>query len=507
MGILNKRSTGILLHITSLPSGYGIGDLGPAAYGFADFLSSCKQSYWQVLPLNPTKPEDGNSPYSSSSAFAGNKLLISPELLAEQNFLEKEEIEECKNFRKSRADYEKASLLKNRLHQKAFNNFNHAGKMKKYHDEFEEFCSENDKKWLDDHALFNAFNDHFKSSAKSWNLWPGEIRDREKGPVNNLAVLLRYEIEKEKFLQYIFFKQWSLLKKYLNSKNIKIIGDMPLYVDFNSSDVWANSKFFKLDNKKNPLFVSGVPPDYYSMTGQLWKNPVYDWDESKKDGFKWWIKRLEHNFKLFDLTRIDHFRGLIAYWEINSKEKNAINGKWVKAYPGDFLSKLSRYFMELPVIAEDLGVITADVRDILTKFHIAGTKVLLFAFGNDFPKSPYLPHNYPGNCVAYTGTHDNNTIKGWFSSEAGSMDKKNLSKYLGKKINSRNVHLDMIRLLMESAANLTIIPLQDILGLGKNSRMNFPSTLTGNWEWQFSFNQISPFIRDWLPEQTEIFGR
>lgn len=507
MYILNKRSSGILLHISSLPSDYGIGDLGKPAYEFVKFLEETAQSYWQILPLNPTGPESSNSPYSNSSAYAGNKLLIDPELLVKYSLLNKKDLEEIPNFKKLFVDYNKVILFKNKLLKKAFDNFKCKKASNKYKKEFEKFCFENDKKWLNDYALFAVFKNYFRPSCIDWSSWPDNIKFRERNSINNLGKLLKDKIEKEKFYQYIFFKQWFMLKKYANSHNIKIIGDMPVYPDFNSADVWVNSIFFKLDRNKNPLFVSGVPPDYFSNTGQLWKTPVYDWEKLKKNDYEWWIKRLDHNFKLFDLTRIDHFRGLVEYWEVKAQAIDASDGKWVKALPDEFFLKLLKHFNELPVIAEDLGVMTPGVQEILNRYNFPGTKVLIFAFNKNFPENPYLPHNYPKNCAAYTGTHDNNPVKGWFKKEAKSYEKKNLSKYLGKAVKAETVHQDFIRLCMLSAANLTIIPLQDILGLDTTSRMNHPSTTRGNWKWRFSSDQLTQTIKDWLCEITKIYGR
>ena len=504
---LQKRSSGILLHITSLPSKYGIGDLGKEAYEFVDFLHSARQSYWQILPLNPTNPESGNSPYSSSSAFACNKLMINPELLFESGLLKKEDVAGISKFENSFVNFKKVGSFKDRILQKSFDIFKTKRRTSACKKEFHEFCILNNQNWLNDYAIFETFKNYFRPSTVSWNFWPDEIKNRDKYSCNKLQKCLADEIEKEKFFQYIFFKQWFSLKKYANSQNVKIIGDIPIYVDYNSADVWVNGKFFKLNKDKKPSFIAGVPPDCFSNLGQLWKNPVYNWKELKKDGYSWWIKRLEHNFKLFDITRIDHFRGFISYWEVDAAESDAVNGKWVKAFPDDFFSRLFKYFKELPIIAEDLGGDTDEVKKIMKKFNIPGTKVLLNAFNETFPKNPYVPFNYVKNCVAYTGTHDYNPIRGWFKKEATIIEKNNVSKYLGKKIDTKNIHIDFIRLVLSSVADLAIIPIQDILGLDHSSRMNFPSVLYGNWKWRLLPGQLNDSVKNFISDITKIYDR
>jgi 4-alpha-glucanotransferase len=315
------------------------------------------------------------------------------------------------------------------------------------------------------------------------------------------------QLEKEKFCQYLFFKQWHSLKTYCQEKGVRLFGDLPIYVSFDSADVWANPGLFKLDKEKHPTFVSGVPPDYFSETGQLWGNPVYRWNVLRKNGFRWWIERMAHHLKLFDALRIDHFRGLVAYWEIPAGEKTAINGKWVKVPVNDFLSTLKRHFPFLPIVAEDLGVITPDVRQVMDRFALPGMKVLVFAFGEDHPMHPYLPHTYEKNFLVYTGTHDNNTVCGWFEREASPDDKGRLFRYLGREVSVEEVPWALIRLAMMSVANMVILPMQDILGLGEEARMNRPSVPHGNWEWRLLPEQMTPSISQRLLEMTEIYGR
>lgn len=497
---MNKRGSGVLLHITSLPSSYGIGDLGPWAYRFADFLTQTKQSLWQILPLNPTDPAYGNSPYHTISAFASNPLLISPELMVQDGLLAKSDLESLPKFPKGCVDYAAVMAYKEKLFNLAYERFRN--ERQKY--EYERFCLENSH-WLEDFALFVSLKTHFHGRA--WSEWPGEIRDREPQALRCLKRELRHGIEMEKFLQYLFFQQWTSLKGYCNQRGIQIFGDVPIYVQYDSVDVWTNPEIFKLDHKKRPYAVAGVPPDYFSETGQLWGNPVYRWEVLQERGYNWWVRRMEHTLRLFDVVRMDHFRGFIAYWEIPAGEKTAINGRWVEAPAEDFFNALLKRFSCLPIIAEDLGVITPDVRETMHHFGFPGMKLLLFAFGEDNPMHPYLPHTYERNYVVYTGTHDNNTIKGWFESEATPEVKKRLFRYLGRKVPVEELHWELIRLAMMSVANMVIFPIQDILGLGEEARMNRPATTKGNWQWRLLPQQLTPSVARRLMEMTEIYGR
>jgi 4-alpha-glucanotransferase len=498
---MKRRGSGVLLHITSLPSPYGIGDLGPWAYRFADFLSETKQSFWQVLPLNPTSTAFGNSPYSSPSAFAGNPLLISPDLLVEEGLLSKSDIDGAPSFPSERVDYSAVTEYKHRLLRIAYENFRKR-RGKDY--EFKRFCDENSY-WLDDYALFISLKEYFNEII--WSDWPEDIRDRNESAIMEWKKKLADRISMKKFFQYTFFKQWFSLKSYCNSKNVQIIGDVPIYVSLDSVDVWTNPQIFKLDENKRPTFVAGVPPDYFSKTGQLWGNPVYKWDALRESGYSWWIKRMEHNLKIFDTIRLDHFRGFFAYWEVPACEKTAINGKWIKVPVEDFLKTLFKRFPFLPIIAEDLGVITPDVREMMNRLDFPGMKLLIFAFGDDFPNSAYLPHNYTKNCVVYTGTHDNNTVKGWWRCEASPENKNRFFKYVGHEVSEENVHWEFIRLAMSSIANTVIIPMQDILGLGEEAKMNLPATTHGNWQWRLMPGQITPSVSEKLREITETYGR
>lgn len=474
--------------------------MGPGARRFAEFLEEAGQSYWQVLPLNPPSPGEGNSPYSSSSAFAGNVLLISPEVLVRDGWLPPEVLKQAPEFSKDRVDYGRAIQFKDYYLNRAYLNFTSSGER----DGYEKFCAANSY-WLDDYALFTALKEFF--AGQSWANWPSDIRDRDPGALSNYGKTLAGPIEKQKFLQFVFFRQWADLKEHCNERNIKIMGDIPIYMSYQSADVWAHPDIFKLDKNKKPTAMAGVPPDYFSRTGQLWGNPVYNWSRLQETRFEWWVKRIEQNLKLFDLLRIDHFRGLVAYWEVPAGEKTAINGKWVPA-PGEaFLDTLTREYPSLPIIAEDLGTITDDVREFIEKYGIPGMKVLLFAFGDGFSENLYAPHNHVKNCVVYTGTHDNNTARGWYEQEASEAERRSIVRYLGREIPSDKFAVELVRLAMSSVADIVILPMQDILGLGAEARMNTPSTVEGNWEWRLNPAYLSSDLARWLRDLTEICGR
>jgi 4-alpha-glucanotransferase len=497
---MKKRASGILLHITSVPSPYGIGDFGSEAYRFADFLSKAKQRFWQILPLSAMNSPFDSSPYHIISAFASNTLLISPELLIHEGLLNKKDVDPIPYFPQGRTDYKAAISYKKRLFRIAFEHF----RKRKDRDEFEKFCTENSS-WLEDFALFKAVKANF--GEKVWSKWPIKVRDRNPEVVRSLVKDLHYEIQMEKFLQYIFVQQWSLLKYYCHEKGIRIIGDMPIYVDYDSADCWIHPDLFKLDKNKRPYAVSGVPPDYFSKKGQLWGNPIYRWDVLKDKKYDWWIKRIDHNFKLFDLVRIDHFRGFVGYWEVPAIKKTAVKGKWLKAPAMDFFNRVKKRFRRLPIIVEDLGFITPDVRKIVEHFAFPGMKVLLFAFGKNNPMHSYLPHTYEKNCVVYTGTHDNNTARGWFKSEARNEDKIRLFRYLGREVSIEEIHWEIIRLAMMSVANTVIIPMQDVLGLGEEARMNRPATRKGNWQWRLLPELLTSSLADQLLAVTKTYGR
>lgn len=495
------RGSGVLASITSLPSPYGIGDIGYSSYWFCDLLHSMKQTYWQILPINPVERFYEFSPYSSCSAFAGNVLLISPELLFENGLISNDELKPSISFLEEKTDYENSSLYKKRLLEVSFENFLKNNKKK---EEFEEFC-EREKYWLEDYSLFMVLKKIFKN--REWSRWDDELIEREKSALKNSRRENKLEIEKMKFFQFIFFSQWDQLRDYCRSKEIKIIGEIPIYVNFDSVDVWANKEIFKLKGDREPEFVSGVPPDHFSPYGQLWGHPVYNWEILLKMDFDWWILRLYHSSRLFDMTRVDHFRGFESYWEVPFGDKTASNGEWVKAPGQNFLKKLFEKLPHISLIAEDLGGYTEEVQRLLKIFNIPGTRVLQFAFSDENPDNPYLPHNFERNCVVYTGTHDNNTTKGWFGRELDDKGRKRVIEYLGKEISLENVHWELIRLAMQSVADIAIVPMQDVLGISEKGRMNKPATTSGNWKWRFGKDQIKEEIKIKLSNMTRIYGR
>lgn len=498
--MLKKRASGILLHITSLPGKFGIGDLGPEAYRFADFLEKAGQSYWQILPLNPTFEKGGYSPYKALSAFAGNPYLINPELLYKDGLIGKKELKNRPGFPKTKVNFKKAVDYKNTILDSVFEKYDRIARRKNY----KRFCR-NNKYWLDDYVLFSALRKHFK--RKLWCNWDKDIRDRDPQALKAAGRKLKEEINKEKLCQYLFFRQWYFLKEYCRNKGIQIIGDMPIYVDMESADTWANPQLFKLTKSKKPRFISGVPPDLFSSTGQLWGNPVYNWSRLKKDNYKWWLERLKHNLNMCNLLRLDHFRGFAAYWQVPSNHKTAKNGRWVKAPGEDFLKTVYSKIPNARIIAEDLGHITDDVRALIAEFNLPMMKVLQFAFEDDTGKSPYLPHNHIHNCLVYTGTHDNNTTRGWFEKEIKSGQKKLLSEYTGQTLNSKNVNDALIRTAMRSVSKISIIPAQDILLLGESGRMNNPSKSSGNWRWRLDSLEKLEKTGDYLARLTQIYGR
>lgn len=493
---MNERKSGILLHITSLPSKFGIGDFGSAAREFVDFLSRAGQRYWQVLPLNPTELLYGNSPYSGPSSFAGNSVLISPELMAEKGYLPFEELRETPEFENDRVDYASVYNYKSSLLKKAFY---HVGDSLGDNEDFREFCSDN-KCWLEDYSLYTAAKASLKCGT--WRDFPPDLRNRDLDALDRWRERNQSEILYIQFEQYVFFEQWHELKSYANKRGIEIIGDIPYYINYDSSDMWTNPVIFKLDDEKNPEFVAGVPPDYFSETGQLWGNPVYDWRRLKETGYEWWIKRIGHNLSLFDILRLDHFRGFVSYWEVCAGERTALNGKWVDLDAEDFLDTLFERYDRSNFIAEDLGYITPDVKEMIKRYGLPGMKILMFAFGEEFPYGDYLPDNLGENSVVYTGTHDNNTVRGWWDTEAGAEEKRRFRKYIGREIERSQVHWEFIRLAMESRAATAIIPMQDILGLGSEARMNKPSTSKHNWEWRLKSGQITSEVRQKLKEIT-----
>lgn len=497
---MNRRSSGILMHLTSLPGPFGIGDMGPQAYRFADFLAQSKQSFWQILPLTPVDLDHNSSPYHSPSAFAGNPLLISPERLVRDGLLDEADLAALPDLPAGRVDFSAVSACKEELFERVYDRFQARG----VDDDFDRFCHRN-AGWLDDFVLFDALQSYY--GADPWNKWPAKIRNRDPKALLKVQSELAESLNKRRFVQYIFYRQWRDLRRYCRQKQIQIIGDMPIYLPYDSADVWRHPQLFKLGKYKRPRRVSGVPPDYFSDTGQLWGHPVYNWKVLQKKDYAWWIQRLGHQLELFDMVRIDHFRGLVAYWEVSAAAKTAIHGEWIPVPVDDFFGKITRHFACLPIIAEDLGTITADVREIMRRYRLPGMRVLLFAFGDDFPEGAFLPHNHIRHCFVYTGTHDNNTVKGWFENEAGEKAKKRLSSYIGRNISAAGISWAMIRLAMMSVADTAIIPMQDLLGLGAEARMNDPSKAKGNWLWRLENDPMTKKLTGRLRKMTETYGR
>jgi 4-alpha-glucanotransferase len=503
------RSSGILLHPTSLPGRYGIGDLGPEAYRFVDFLSETGQSLWQVLPLGPTG--FGDSPYQCFSSMAGNPLLISPERLGEAGWLSQSDLASAPSFPEEQVDFASVIPWKTALLESAARGFLECASARDRAD-FETFCHSN-RSWLDDFALFVALKREHDGAM--WNRWETPIRQREPGALDAWRDKLAGPIAVQKFLQFAFFIEWRELREYARKLGVRVMGDLPIYVAHDSSDVWANPRYFELSPAGDAAAVSGVPPDYFSSTGQLWGNPIYRWDALAGDGFRWWLDRLRAALDMFDLLRLDHFRGFEAYWEVPGTEQTAVNGRWVKG-PGAALFEAARNALgELPLVAENLGVITPEVEALRAEFGFPGMSVLQFAFGSD-PQAPtFLPHNYPREVVAYSGTHDCDTTVGWWSSRGRgestrSEEDINRERDLARRYlntDGSEIHWVFIRALLASVADTVLIPMQDLLGLGTEARMNQPATLGGNWRWRYRVEMVTPEIRRRLKELTRLYDR
>jgi len=494
-----ERAAGILLHPTSLPGKFGIGDLGNEAYNFINFLEAAGQKIWQIFPLGPTGY--GDSPYQCFSAFAGNPILVSPQKLCEDGFLEESEIENIPYQNPHQIDYGNVINYKKFILKKSFDSFkkNSNGMQNK----FETFCSENSE-WLDDFSLFMAAKDFH--GGQVWTSWDKGLVKREPNALKLWKEKLADDIYYHKFVQFNFFRQWLSVKKYANEKGIKIIGDMPIFIAYDSADLWANKNLFSVDEAGRLETVAGVPPDYFSATGQLWGNPLYRWNEMEKDDFLWWRSRMKSLLKLVDIVRIDHFRGFEAYWEIPGDAPTAETGKWIKA-PGEKLfNTLQKFMGELPIIAEDLGVITKEVVALRDKYNFTGIKILQFAFGTDM-ETKFLPHNFISNCLVHTGSHDNDTTRAYF--EKARNEDNDIYSHTQKYLNyyGEDITFHLIRLAYASVADLAIIPMQDILNLGGESRMNFPGKLGGNWTWRFTWDQVPSNLAPAFKEMAELFDR
>jgi len=493
---MTARSAGIILHPTSLPGPFGVGDLGPAAYGWIDSLVEAGQKWWQVLPLGPTG--FGDSPYQCFSASAGNPLLVSPELLHQDDLLDSADLA-SPGFPAERVDYGPVIQFKNHMLDRCWANYR-AGRGQGVKQAFEQFLHEH-QKWLEDYALFMALKD--AHGGRSWLEWPADIRLREPAALASARQDLGQSIGLHQFRQFLFFRQWLDLRRFAHDKKIGIIGDIPIFVSGDSVDVWANPQLFQLDAQRRPRVVAGVPPDYFSATGQLWGNPLYDWPAIQKTDYAWWLDRMRAALYLVDLVRLDHFRGFEAYWEIPAGRPNAVVGQWIKAPGQEFLERVQHKLGGLPLIAEDLGIITPEVEALRDRFDLPGMRVLHFAFG-DKPDNPYLPHNYEQRTVAYTGTHDNDTTRGWFAA-ISERERDHVRRYLGR--DGADIAWDLMRVAWSSVADYAVAPLQDVLDLGTEARMNLPGRPAGNWGWRLQPDQLTSRHLERLAELTSLYGR
>jgi 4-alpha-glucanotransferase len=492
-----KRDSGILLHPTSLPGRFGIGDVGHEAYRFADWLVSAKQRLWQMLALGPTGYAD--SPYASFSAFAGNPMLISPDHLAEQGDLSAEDLADVPAFPQDHVDFGRVIDYKNSLFRTAATRFfkDATGERRIRFHEFEH----NNRRWLDDFALYMAVK--AAHNMVSWTEWEEDIALRRPQAVARWRDRAAEDIQFHKYMQFQFSEQWHNLRRYANKRDVQIMGDIPIFVAHDSADVWANRELFYLDEHGEPTVVAGVPPDYFSATGQRWGNPLYRWDLMAEQGYAWWIERVRHTFALVDILRIDHFRGFEAYWEIPATEPTAVVGSWVKGPGEELFHALSAALGELPIVAEDLGVVTPKVVALREQFNLPGMKVLQFAFDSD-ASNPYLPFNFEHDAVVYTGTHDNDTTRGWYNAQSEAL-KHRVRLYLG--IDGHDISWDFIRMAFQSVADIAVVPLQDVLSLGNEGRMNLPGEPSGNWQWRFLPGAINDERAGRLRTLTELFGR
>ncbi len=495
----NCRYSGILVHPTSFPSPFGIGDLGKGAYEFIDFLAESGQKLWQVLPLGPTG--FGDSPYQGPSAFAGQPLIISPEKMKEKGLLSEEDLSDLPHQDPHKVDYGTVIPYKNTLLEKAYETFRHTPD-KLMLEEFGHFCSR-EKAWLDDYALFMALKGEHE--GRCWLDWDASLRDPDEKKKAQCREELSEKISFYCFVQFIFQLQWTELLAYAHSKGIKVIGDAPIFMSLDSCDVWANKKYFQLDTKGFPTHVAGVPPDYFSATGQLWGNPLYDWEAMKKSGYSWWIERVRRQLELVDYLRVDHFRGFESYWSVPAGEETAINGSWVKGPGEDLFRAISDALGEdLPIFAEDLGIITPEVEALRDKLGFPGMKVLQFGFG-DMNDHNYIPHFYTDvNCLCYTGTHDNDTTLGWYHTQPEEV-KDRIRRY-GNTDGGR-ISLDFIRFCLGSIAKYAIFPIQDLMMLGSDARMNTPGVAAANWAFRYTSDMLTRERSEWLAQTTSLFGR
>ena len=492
-----NRASGILLHITSLPGPYGIGDLGPAARRFADFLHEAGCSVWQVLPLGPTG--FGDSPYATFSAFAGNPYLISPDDLLVEGLLTEADLADRPAFPAGRVDYGAVIPYKLRLLDRAYERFR-SGVRPDLEADFAAFRRA-EASWLDDFALFMALKEAHQGAP--WNAWPEPLRRRDPAALEQARRDLAEAVEKQAFRQFLFFRQWHGLREYAHARGVYFMGDVPIFVAYDSADVWAHPELFYLDERGNPTVVAGVPPDYFSPTGQRWGNPLYRWEVHREQGYAWWLARLRQVNRMVDLIRLDHFRGFAGYWEVPAEEPTAVNGRWRPGPGEDFFRTVFRELGDIPLIAEDLGEITPDVIALRDAFGLPGMKILVFAFDSG-PDNPFLPHHYTPNFVVYTGTHDNDTAVGWWQ-RAGEEERDFCRRYL--HTDGQDIAWDLIRAAWASVAVLAIAPMQDLLRLDNRARMNYPGREGGNWAWRMTADALNDDLRQALRELNHLYSR
>ncbi len=492
-----ERASGILLHPTSLPSPYGIGDIGPKAHEWIDFLAASGSSLWQVLPLGPTGY--GDSPYQCFSAFAGNPYIISPDALLKDGLLTYDDIRDRPSFPIERVEYGSVISYKLKLLNRAFDRFQSTS-LPNISEEFNAF-KEAEGHWLDDYVLFMTIKE--EHGGGSWVDWPAPFRQRDAQTLNSFIDAHSDDIQRHAFWQFIFFRQWAELRNHANESGVKIIGDIPIFVAHDSADVWANPEIFYLDDEGQPIVVAGVPPDYFSPTGQLWGNPLYRWDLHADDGYIWWLDRLRAVLSLVDIVRLDHFRGFAGYWEIPAEEETAINGQWVTGPGAEFFEVVEKALDTLPIIAEDLGEITPDVVELREQFKLPGMKILVFAFDSD-AENEFLPHNFTPNCVVYTGTHDNDTTRGWYE-RTDERIRDYARRYLAR--DGHDMAWDLIRLAWSSVAVFALAPLQDFLNLDNKARMNFPSKPSGNWVWRMPPRALTEDLQVRLKNINNLYRR
>jgi 4-alpha-glucanotransferase len=492
-----ERSSGILLHPTSLPGPYGIGDLGPQVHGWIDYLADHGCKLWQVLPLGPTGY--GDSPYQSFSAFAGNPYLISPEALLADNLIHANDLANLPQFPAQQVDYGAVIPWKLDLLDRSYEYFGYHASPN-LREAFRHFQAAQ-VAWLEDYALFMALKDIHGGAP--WPTWEPELRDRDLEALETFKQAHMLQIQRHTYRQFLFYRQWAALKLHAAQRKIRIIGDIPIFTAHDSADVWAHPELFYLDEKGMPTSIAGVPPDYFSPTGQLWGNPLYRWDRHRDQGYQWWVERILGVLQLVDIVRIDHFRGFVGYWEVPGDAKTAEKGRWAPGPGADFFDAVREKLGELPIIAEDLGVITPDVVALRERYELPGMKILQFAFAGG-PIDPFLPHNYPVNCVAYTGTHDNDTARGWY--ERVEEDEKDFyRRYMNRA--GRDIAWDLIRGVWSSVAVFAIAPLQDFLDLDNSARMNYPGHPSGNWTWRMPAGALSEALGKRISDLNYLYLR